>query len=64
MAARRPASEDEDITEEGIRASDKVTYRDREEHIREMNELLQELRVILPGVQVLFAFLLTRVRGR
>ncbi len=24
-----------------------------------MNELLQELRVILPGVQVLFAFLLT-----
>ena len=28
---------------------------------REMNELLQELRVILPGVQVLFAFLLTVV---
>jgi hypothetical protein len=26
-----------------------------------MNELLQELRVILPGVQVLFAFLLTVV---
>lgn len=25
---------------------------------RELNELLQELRVILPGVQVLFAFLL------
>ena len=33
--------------------------RGREEHIREMNELLQELRIILPGVQVLFAFLLT-----
>ncbi len=31
----------------------------REERIREVNELLQELRVILPGVQVLFAFLLT-----
>ncbi len=26
---------------------------------RELNELLQELRVLLPGVQVLFAFLLT-----
>jgi len=26
---------------------------------RQLNELLQELRVILPGVQVLFAFLLT-----
>lgn len=26
---------------------------------RNLNELLQELRVILPGVQVLFAFLLT-----
>lgn len=26
---------------------------------RELNELVQELRVLLPGVQVLFAFLLT-----
>lgn len=26
---------------------------------RELNELLQEIRVLLPGVQVLFAFLLT-----
>lgn len=26
---------------------------------RELSELLQELRVVLPGVQVLFAFLLT-----
>jgi Family of unknown function (DUF6328) len=26
---------------------------------RELDELLQELRVALPGVQVLFAFLLT-----
>src|SRR5215204_4970382 len=33
--------------------------RDTEEEVREMNELLQELRVLLPGVQVLFAFLLT-----
>jgi len=31
----------------------------RERRIRELSELLQELRVILPGVQVLFAFLLT-----
>ena len=36
-----------------------ATTRDREEEIRETNELLQELRVILPGVQVIFAFLLT-----
>ena len=33
--------------------------RDREEEIREANELLQELRVVLPGIQVIFAFLLT-----
>ena len=26
---------------------------------RELSELLEELRVILPGVEVLFAFLLT-----
>jgi hypothetical protein len=30
-----------------------------ERYDRNMNELLQELRVALPGVQVLFAFLLT-----
>ena len=30
-----------------------------ERHDRQLNELLQELRVALPGVQVLFAFLLT-----
>jgi magnesium-transporting ATPase (P-type) len=42
-----------------IETSDTATDRSREERIREMNELLQELRVILPGVQVLFAFLLT-----
>lgn len=32
---------------------------DTERYDRNMNELLQELRVALPGVQVLFAFLLT-----
>jgi hypothetical protein len=35
---------------------------DEDEHVRldrNLNELLQELRVALPGVQVLFAFLLT-----
>ena len=31
----------------------------QEKYDRNMNELLQELRVALPGVQVLFAFLLT-----
>jgi cation transport ATPase len=42
---------------------DKDTDRgtERQNSAREMNELLQELRVILPGVQVLFAFLLTVV---
>ncbi len=32
---------------------------DAEQADRSMGELLQELRVALPGVQVLFAFLLT-----
>ena len=31
----------------------------QERRARELGELLQELRVVLPGVQVLFAFLLT-----
>ncbi len=30
----------------------------QEKRVRELNELLQELRLTLPGVQVLFAFLL------
>src|SRR5918992_4154936 len=32
---------------------------DKDRHDRELLELLNELRVALPGVQVLFAFLLT-----
>jgi hypothetical protein len=39
-----------------------MTRDDRDEHdrsVRQMAELLQELRVALPGVQILFAFLLT-----
>jgi hypothetical protein len=40
-----------------------VSYRERESHKervdRELNELLGELRIALPGVQMLFAFLLT-----
>ena len=32
---------------------------ERERSVRQMAELLQELRVALPGVQILFAFLLT-----
>jgi hypothetical protein len=39
-----------------------MTRDDRDEHERterQMAELLQELRVALPGVQILFAFLLT-----
>jgi O-antigen/teichoic acid export membrane protein len=30
-----------------------------ERHDRQLNEVLQELRVVIPGTQVLFAFLLT-----
>jgi hypothetical protein len=43
-------------------ADDRATGRDEttaERHDRQLGELLQELRVVLPGVQVLFAFLLT-----
>jgi uncharacterized protein involved in cysteine biosynthesis len=35
-----------------------VAGRDKEDLDRELEELLQELRVALPGVQILFAFLL------
>lgn len=35
-----------------------MSERSREERDRELIELLNELRVVLPGVQVLFAFLL------
>jgi hypothetical protein len=39
---------------------DENTPEDRHERTaREMIELLQELRIVIPGVQVLFAFLLT-----
>lgn len=43
-----------------MRDTQQVDRQDNEEHIQhELGELLDELRVILPGVQVLFAFLLT-----
>jgi hypothetical protein len=37
----------------------KTEENEQERRARELAELLQELRVVLPGVQVLFAFLLT-----
>src|SRR5215210_7713033 len=40
-------------------ADDGRNETEKERLDRNMNELLQELRVALPGVQVLFAFLLT-----
>ena len=43
----------EELTEE------KTGENEQERRARELIELLQELRVVLPGVQVLFAFLLT-----
>ena len=39
--------------------ADGVEKRSKDELNRELLELLNELRVVLPGVQVLFAFLLT-----
>src|SRR6266496_6776712 len=49
-------AEDDDKSKErsGEPGEDEKTRRDRE-----LIELLNELRVVLPGVQVLFAFLLT-----
>jgi Family of unknown function (DUF6328) len=48
------------MKEAGITGSDERTGEDRQERTaRELIELLNELRVILPGVQFLFAFLLT-----
>lgn len=41
---------------------DRIQDRDEtepERHDRQLNEVLQELRVVIPGTQVLFAFLLT-----
>ena len=48
------------MRERGSEKSDGRTGEDRQERTaRELIELLNELRVILPGVQFLFAFLLT-----
>ena len=50
----------EGIRERALEKSEERTGEDRQERTaRELIELLNELRVILPGVQVLFAFLLT-----
>jgi hypothetical protein len=48
------------MKEAEVTGSDERTGEDRQERTaRELIELLNELRVILPGVQFLFAFLLT-----
>jgi hypothetical protein len=51
------------LTESGMDAEELIEERtgedEHERQAREIAELLQELRVMLPGVQVLFAFLLT-----
>ena len=41
------------------RGEDKTGENSQERTARELIELLQELRIVIPGVQVLFAFLLT-----
>ena len=43
---------------EGVNLPDDRTEEDHERLNRQLGELLQELRVMMPGVQVLFAFLL------
>jgi hypothetical protein len=49
-----------DMKERALDKLEERTGEDRNERTaRELIELLNELRVILPGVQVLFAFLLT-----
>ncbi len=48
-----------DYAERGAEVEEKAGEDKQEKRARELIELLQELRVVLPGVQVLFAFLLT-----
>lgn len=43
----------------GMPASDDRTEEEQERLNRQLNEVLQELRIAMPGVQLLFAFLLT-----
>ena len=47
------------MTSSDERSADASNEDPQERRQRELNELLQELRVMLPGVQFLFAFLLT-----
>jgi O-antigen/teichoic acid export membrane protein len=56
-AAGSPERPDAPGTPAGAEAESEETHRERVN--RELSELLQGLRVALPGVQVLFAFLLT-----
>jgi hypothetical protein len=54
------APEDDDITEQGPDRDRARADEDAAERLdRELIELLNELRVVMPGVQVLFGFLLT-----
>src|SRR5829696_888380 len=50
---------DEPVREEPHQREADTNEDDQKRGARELVELLQELRVVLPGVQVLFAFLLT-----
>jgi hypothetical protein len=52
-------NDDEQTNGQGDDAGGQPDEGDKERRDRELIELLNELRVVLPGVQVLFAFLLT-----
>lgn len=58
MTARRSGMPDEG-KDRGMQGSESGREPHKERLDRELSELLQELRVALPGVQFLFAFLLT-----
>jgi small-conductance mechanosensitive channel len=45
-------------TVEGPAGGERLSPPDRERADRQLNELLQELRIVMPGIQLLFAFLL------
>ena len=59
MSERRPAPIDEDLLDDDRPACELDDERDRPELRQRYYGLLQELRVLLPGTQVLVAFLLT-----
>jgi hypothetical protein len=57
--ARRDIEKEDELSDAQTSDRDAAETKDDQDLDRELSELLQELRVMLPGVQVLLAFLLT-----